>query len=151
MFNVIKIVNDTSGKVWTLPCELFERCSYIVPIKWAQSNDELFFGASSYLGGAPEPAKISFFSSVGRINIKTGKWDRLFPDPTGLFDFSISPDDAYVAYAELENDEQSISISVMLTVLNLETHQARRYNLGKGEGRNIVWSPYKGRFHISDT
>lgn len=145
-FNVIKIVNDTTGKVWTLPCELFERCSYIVPIKWAQNNEVLFFGASSFLGGLPQASSISFFSSAGKINVKTGKWERLFPDPTGRFDFSVSPDDTYVAYAQSEFEEPFDPLPVRLTILNLQSHQGQTYTLEKTEGGNIVWSPYKERF-----
>src|SRR5215208_3421353 len=147
-FNIveIKVVNAATGTIWTLPCDLFERCQYILPIKWSQNGEVLFFGASSYLGGVPQPITISFYSTAGKINIRTGKWERLFPDPTGYFDFSISSDDTYVAYTELAKEEQSNSLSVLLTVLNLKSHQKQRYNLGPGEGGNIVWSPYEQRF-----
>ena len=147
-FNIreIKVVNAATSKIWTLPCELFERCQYILPIKWSQNGELLFFGASSYLGGVPQVTTISFFSTAGKINVKTGKWERLFPDPPGYFDFSISSDDTHVAYTQSVKEEQSGSLSVKLTVLNLKNHRQQSYTLNQGFGGNIVWSPYKNRF-----
>lgn len=142
----IKVADTATDRVWTLPCELFERCQYIVPIKWSQNGDILFFGASSYLGGIPQNTTISSYSTAGKINVRTGKWGRLFPDPTGYFDFSISSDDAYVAYTRSVQLEQADSLSVLLTVLNLKNHQEQSYTLGTGFGGNIVWSPFSERF-----
>jgi hypothetical protein len=145
-FIEIKVVNTTKGKIWTLPGELFERCQYILPVKWSHKGDTLFFGASSYLGEAPQPTTISFFSTAGKINVKTGKWERLFPDPVGFFDFSLSSDDTYIAYTQSVQDKQSSPLSTMLTVLNLKNHRQKSYTVGTGFGGNIVWLPYKGRF-----
>jgi len=144
--NEIKVVNAATGKIWTLPCELFDRCQYILPLKWSQSEELLFFGASSYLAGVPQATTISFYSTAGKINVITGKWERLFPDPEGYFDFSISADDTYVAFTQLVQDELSDPLSVILTILNLKNHQQQSYSLGNGVGGNIVWSPYKARF-----
>jgi hypothetical protein len=144
--NEIKLVNNATDKIWTLPCELFERCQYILPIKWSNNGEVLFFGASSYLGGVPQSTEISFYSTAGKINVTTGKWERLFPDPAGYFDFSISSDDMLVAYTQSTQDEQSDSLSVMLTILNLKNHKQQSYTIGNGFGGNIVWSPYKERF-----
>jgi hypothetical protein len=147
-FNVleIKVVSAATGKMWTLPCALFERCQYILPIKWSQNGDVLFFGASSYLGGVPQATTISSYSTAGKINVTTGKWERLFPDPTGYFDFSISADDTYVAYTRSVQNAQFDSLSVLLTILNLKNHQQQSYTLDTGFGGNIVWSPHKNRF-----
>lgn len=142
----IKVVNTNTDKVWTLPCELFERCQYILPIKWSKDGYVLFFGASSYLGEIPQAIKISSYSTAGKIDVKTGKWERLFPDPAGYFDFSISSDDTFVAYTQSVQNEQSDTLSVRLTVLNLATHQEQSYTLSTGFGGNIVWSPYEDRF-----
>lgn len=144
--NEIKIVNTDASQQWTLPCELFERCQYILPIKWDHTGEVLFFGASSYLEGVPQPNTISFFSTAGKIDVTTGVWERLFPDPAGYFDFSVSPDDIYVAYTESTQKTQGDPSTVILTVLHLKNHREQKYTLGSGAGGNIVWSPYKERF-----
>lgn len=144
--NEINVVNASTGKVWRLPCDLFERCNYIIPIKWSHNGEVLFFGASSYLGGVPQSTTISFFSTAGKINVRTGKWERLFPDPSGYFDFSISSDDTFVAYTQSVQNKQSDPYSVRLTVLNLKNRHQQSYTLDNGSGGNIVWSPHKDVF-----
>jgi hypothetical protein len=146
-FNEIKVVNLDTNIIWVLPCELFQSCNYIIPMKWSQNGETLFFGASSYLGAYPQSTKVSFFSTAGRLDVQTGKWQRLFPDPVNLFDFSISFDDTYLAYIQPLLDEQFIPRSVVLTVLNLKNQQEQKTTLDStGYGGNIVWSPYKERF-----
>src|SRR3989304_944959 len=39
----IKVVNAETTQVWTLPCELFDECSLLFPVKWSRNGQILYF------------------------------------------------------------------------------------------------------------
>jgi Tol biopolymer transport system component len=144
-FSEIRIAKGEST-AWTIPCVLFDGCMYIMPTQWSADSKYLYFGASTYMGGVPLGDEFARFSTAGKINVKTGEWDRLFPDPAYYFDFSVSPDGNYIAFLEQISTEQADNRAVLLNVLDLDNRQRKTYTTDGTEGGNIVWSPYKPRF-----
>jgi hypothetical protein len=143
--NEIRIVKGEDS-IWTLPCTLFERCIYIMATQWSMDSKYLYFGASDYMGGISGGDDIPLFSTAGRINVRTGKWERLFRDPNFYFDFAVSPDGDYVAFVEPIFSDQGDNREVLLHVMDFGTRQTKDYSADGSEGGNIVWSPYKPRF-----
>ncbi len=150
-YSEIKVVNSLKNQTWTLPCELFAGCNYILPLQWSRDSNFLFFGASIFPGETPN--SIRRFSSVGVINVNTGKWERLIPDPPYYFDFAISTDARYAAFIGHVSTEQSADDLLLLTVMDIKKKHKQSYSMAGLIGGNIVWSPYKPRFvfQIQDT
>ena len=140
----LRIVNTEDAlRVWTLPCELFKQCSTIYPIRWANSHD-LYFAPAPETGGAPNG--MILLAALAKIDVRTGKWDLVLPDSDHPYDFTFSPDEEYLAYAQssgTEADAPSVTVGV-LTLKNQKVQQ--QFTLDGAYGGNIVWSPFKPRF-----
>jgi hypothetical protein len=141
--NGIKVVNAETKHEWTLPCELFEECSILIPIKWSRDGRILYFAPAPSDSGAP--AGIYLFSALAMIEAKTGKWKMLLPDSDHYYDFTFSPDEDYVAYTQSSGNLPGDS-SVTLGILTLRNKKVQQHNLDGVFAGNIVWSPFKPRF-----
>lgn len=137
----IRVVNPQTGKVWTLPCALFEKCDILFPVQWSEDSQFLYFAPASYGSGAP--VGISLFTSVGVMDVGTGNWEKLLPDSDQFYDFAVSADNMYLAYTQ-STDEHS----VILAILALKDKQEQKFTLEGFFGGNIVWSPFKPRFVV---
>ncbi|MGZ9221370.1 MAG: TolB family protein [Anaerolineales bacterium] len=141
--NGIKVVNAETTQVWTLPCELFDECSILFPIKWSRNGQTLYFAPAISDSGAP--AGIYLFTALAMIDVKSGKWEMLLPDSDHYYDFTFSPDEDYLAYTQSSGDLPD-DPSVTLGILKLKNKKEEQHNLDGVYGGNIVWSPFKPRF-----
>lgn len=139
----IKVVNGETNQQWTLPCELFEQCSILFPIRWSYDGRILYFAPAPADSGAP--AGIYLFSALAMIEAKSGKWELLLPDSERYYDFAFSPDEDYLAYNQSSGDLPG-EPSVTVGVLTLKNKKVQQHNLDGKFAGNIVWSPYKPRF-----
>jgi len=141
--NGIKVVNAETTQVWTLPCELFDECSILFPIKWSRNGQILYFAPAASDSGAP--AGIYLFTALAMIEVKSGKWEMLLPDSDRYYDFAFSPDEDYLAYTQSSGDLPG-DPSVTLGILRLKNKKDQQHNLDGVYGGNAVWSPFKPRF-----
>lgn len=135
---------DDPLRTWTLPCELFEDCSTVYPVRWARNGQELYFAPAPTSGGAPEGFYL--VSALAKISMRDGKWEFVLPDSDRPYDFSFSPDDDYLAYTQSsgsEAEERKITVGV---VSMEDPRQRQEFNLEGAYAGNIVWSPFKPRF-----
>jgi len=65
----IKVVNAETTQVWTLPCELFDECSILFPIKWSRNGQILYFAPASSDSGAPPG--IYLFTALAMIDVES--------------------------------------------------------------------------------
>lgn len=137
--NGIRVVNPQTEKLWTLPCALFSKCDILFPMSWSSDNQFLYFAPAAYGIGAP--IGISRFTAAGRIDVISGEWEKLLQDSDHYYDFSVSADNAYMAYTQSAGND-----SVTLSILNLQSRKEQRFTLDGRHGGNIVWSPFKPRF-----
>jgi len=142
----LRVVNSEDPlRVWTLPCELFKECSTVYPVKWSRNSKILYFAPVPTAGGAPNG--ISLLTALGRIEVRTGKWEIVLPDSERHYDFEFSPDQDYLAYTQssgAETDEPSVTLGV-LSLVDKQLPQ-QLFTLEGAYGGNIVWSPFKPRF-----
>lgn len=141
--NGIKVVNAETTQVWTLPCELFDECSILFPIKWSRNGQILYFAPAASDSGAP--AGIYLFTALAMIEVKSGKWEMLLPDSDRYYDFAFSPEEDYLAYTQSSGDLPG-DPSVTLGILRLKNKKDQQHNLDGVYGGNAVWSPFKPRF-----
>jgi hypothetical protein len=141
--NGIKVVNAETTQVWTLPCELFDECSILFPIKWSRNGQILYFAPAASDSGAP--AGIYLFTALAMIEVKSGKWEMLLPDSDRYYDFAFSPDEDYLAYTQSSGDLPGDPL-VTLGILRLKNKKDQQHNLDGVYGGNAVWSPFKPRF-----
>ena len=141
--NGIKVVNAETTQVWTLPCELFDECSILFPIKWSRNGRILYFAPAPTSSGAP--AGIYLFTALAMIEAKSGKWEMLLPDSDRYYDFTFSPDEEYLAYTQSSGDLPG-DPSVTLGILKLKNRKDQQFILNGVFAGNIVWSPFKPRF-----
>jgi len=141
----LRVVNtEDSTRVWTLPCELFEECSTVYPVRWLNGRT-LFFGPAPKTGSAPEG--ISMLTALGRIDARSGKWEIVLPDSERHYDFSFSPDDEFLAYTQSSGaDVDEPSVSVGIVSLGDQPRPQKLGTLESAYAGNIVWSPFKPRF-----
>ncbi|SRR6266498_2143693 len=135
----IKIVNSQTEKIWTLPCALFNKCDFLFPVSWSEDSQFLYFAPTS--SGIGAPIGISQFTAIGRIDVKSGIFEKLLPDSDHYYDFSASARNDYLAYTQSTDNH-----SVTLSILNLQSKKEQRFTLESRYGGNIVWSPFKPRF-----
>ncbi|MGE5376099.1 MAG: hypothetical protein ACM3XO_13655 [Bacteroidota bacterium] len=139
----MEVVNQTSGRVWTLPCTLFKECSVITPVKWSSDSSTLFFAPEAIV--FETPVGIKLYSGVAKIDLKTGAWQKILEETDRYYDFAVSNDDAYLAYTQPAGNFGD-NHSVIIRVLNLRNGHEAKYSLDGFVGGNIVWSPYTTRF-----
>ena len=136
--------NDDPLRTWTLPCALFEDCSTVYPVKWSSNGQVLYFAPAPTTGGAPNG--ISLVTALGRISMRTGKWEILLPDSNRHYDFAFSPDEDYLAYTQ-SSGNQSDERTVTVGIVNMEDIRERQeFDLEGVYAGNIIWSPFKPRF-----
>jgi hypothetical protein len=141
--NGIKVINAQTTQVWTLPCELFDECSILFPIKWSRNGQTLYFAPAPSDSGAP--SGIYLFSALAMIDVKSGKWELLLPDSDRYYDFTFSPDEDYLAYTQSSGDLPG-DPSITLGLLRLKNKKGQQHTLDGIFAGNIVWSPFKPRF-----
>jgi len=139
----IKVVNAETTQVWTLPCELFDECSLLFPVKWSRNGQILYFAPAPSNSNAP--AGIYLFTALAMIDVRSGKWEMLLPDSDRYYDFTFSPDEEYLAYTQSSGDLPG-DPSVTLGILRLKNKKDQQHMLDGVFGGNIVWSPFKPRF-----
>jgi hypothetical protein len=135
----IRVINSQTAKVWTLPCALFDQCDILFPVQWSEDSQFLYVAAATYGIGAP--IGISQFTAVGRIDVKSGEWEKLLPESDNYYDFSVSVDNEYLAYTQSTDNN-----SVLLSILNLQSRKEQRFTLEGRHGGNVIWSPFRPRF-----
>ncbi|MEO5888135.1 MAG: hypothetical protein ABIQ77_10760, partial [Anaerolineales bacterium] len=140
----IRVVNAEIRRVWTLPCELFEECKMLLPLKWSHNSQFLYFAAVPT--ESISPAGIHLFTALASINIRTGKWELLLSDSDHYYDFTFSQDEDYLAYTQssgaLPGDP-----SVTVGFIRVKNKKGEKFTLKDDVyGGNIVWSPFKPRF-----
>ncbi len=142
--NKIRVVNSGIKRTWTLPCELFKECSILLPIQWSRDGQYLYFAPAPTTNGYPSGVLI--FTSLGRINVRSGRWEKLLPDSDHYYDFTISPDEAYLAYTQSTGYLPGDPL-IGMGILRLKNNKMeQQFTLSGSFAGNIVWSPYKYRF-----
>ena len=139
----IRVVNSERRRTWTLPCELFEECSILFPVKWSRNSQFLYFAPAPSDNSAP--AGIYLFTAFAMIDVRSGKWEMLLPDSDHYYDFTFSPDDDYLAYAKSSGNLPG-DPSVTLGFISVKNKKGEQFTLNEVYGGNIVWSPFKRRF-----
>lgn len=139
---VMKVVNQDTDKVWTLPCDLFEECSVVTPVTWSSDSKLLYFAPEPYFD---TPVGIRLYTAVARIDMETGIWEKILGETDRYYDFAVSSDDAYLAYTQPAATFAD-NHSVILSIRNLKDGGEEKYTLEGFVGGNIVWSPFAPRF-----
>jgi hypothetical protein len=145
-----RIVNADATRTWTLPCELFDRCSAVFPVKWSRNSQFLYFAPVP--SDAEAPAGISLLSALAMIDMRSGKWELLLPDSDHYYDFTFSQDDDYIAYTQ-SSGELPGNPTVTFGIFRIKNRKVdQQFTLDGMYAGNIVWSPFKSRlvFHIQD-
>jgi hypothetical protein len=134
-------------RYWTLPCALFDECSTIYPIKWSRNSQILYFAPAPAAGGAP--TGLYLVTALATLDVRSGEWDLLLPDSNRHYDFSFSPGDEYLVYAQSSGslaEEQTITLGIV----NMEDpRQRQEYTMDGVYAGNFIWSPFKPRFVFS--
>ncbi len=139
----MQIANQTTGKVWTLPCTLFKECGNLIPVEWSSDSSSLYFGLEASIAEAP--IGIHLYQAVARIDMETGAWEKVLEESDRYYDFAVSNDNAYIAYTQPKGNF-SDNHSVILSVQNIKNGRQAKYTLDGFAGGNIVWSPFTTRF-----
>jgi hypothetical protein len=139
----MEVMNQTNGRVWTLPCTLFKECSVITPVKWSSDNGSLYFAPQAQV--FESPVGIHLYTAVARIDMETGAWEKILNETDRYYDFAISNDDEYLAYTQPQGNFGDNN-SILISVLNLKNGREAKYSLAGFVGGNILWSPYTSRF-----
>ncbi|MEO8355330.1 MAG: hypothetical protein ABI621_05425 [Chloroflexota bacterium] len=140
----LRVVSNETTRVWTLPCELFEECSTVFPVKWSRNSKVLYFAPAPTAGGSPKG--IMSLTALAMINVRSGKWEMVLPDSDRHYDFTFSPDDDYLAYTQ-STPKDAVEPSVTLGIVNLEDkREQQQFTLQGTYAGNIIWSPFKPRF-----
>lgn len=135
------VKSQNSRRVWTLPCELFDECSTVFPVRWSRDGQILYFAPAPVTGG---PAGLPLVTALATIDVTTGKWQLLLPDSVG-YDFTFSPDDEQIAFTRSSGyDAQEPSVTVGILRLRNKKVQGEQ-TLDETFAGDIVWSPYKSR------
>jgi hypothetical protein len=141
--NGLKVISGETKQEWTLPCELFNKCSILFPIEWSRDGRVLYFAPAPADSGAPEG--IYLFSALAMIEVKTGKWEMLLPDSNRYYNFTFSPKQDYLAYTQSSGISAG-DPSVTVGFLRLKNRKGSAHNLDGRFAGNIVWSPFRPRF-----
>ena len=139
----MRVVNQTTGKVWTLPCTLFEECSVINPVQWSPDSQVLYFAPEANMSEAP--IGITLYTAVARIDMETGRWEKILEETKRYYDFAVSNDDTYLAYTQ-PAETFADNHSVVIRILDLKNLQQDTFTLDGFIGGNILWSPFTTRF-----
>lgn len=140
----LRVVSNETTRVWTLPCELFEECSTVFPVKWSRNSQVLYFAPAPTEGGSPKG--IMSLTALAMINVRSGKWEMVLPDSDRHYDFTFSPDDDYLAYTQ-STAKDADEPSVTLGIVNLkDKKEQQQFTLEGTHAGNIIWSPFKPRF-----
>lgn len=115
----------------------------LFPIKWSRNGRILYFAPAVSDSGAP--AGIYLFTALAMIDVRSGRWELLLPDSDRYYDFTFSPDEAYLAYTQSSGDLPG-DPPVTLGILRLKNKKDQQLSLDGVYGGNIVWSPYRNRF-----
>ena len=136
------IVNSLeTTRYWTLPCELFDDCSTVYPVRWSTNGQILYFAPAPVVGGAP--SGISLVTALAMIEVKSGKWSIVLPDSDRHYDFTFSPNEEYIAYTQ-SSGETSDEPSVTLGILRIKNNKVQQeHTLDEMWAGDIVWSPFK--------
>jgi hypothetical protein len=130
-----------SNRVWTLPCELFDECSTVYPVRWSDDGRILYFAPAPTVSGAP--SGISLVTALAMIEVKSGKWSIVLPDSERHYDFTFSPKEDYIAYTQ-SSGEQAEDPSVTLGIYRLKNNKVQQeHTLDEMWAGDIVWSPFK--------
>ena len=141
----LRVVNSEDPlRYWTLPCDLFEDCSTIYPVKWSHNSQLLYFAPAPTSFDAPDG--MSYVKALATINMRTGKWESLLPETDGQYDFAFSPEDDYLAYTRSGgSDAEDGKIAVGVVSL-IDPRQRSEYRMDGIYAGNILWSPFRPRF-----
>lgn len=145
------VKNTETNHVWTLPCELFDDCGTVIPVRWSRNGDTLYFAPVPTMGSVP--SGITLVTALAKININNGKWEIVLPDSDRYYDFMFSPNDEYIAYTQ-SSGENVDEPSVTIGVLRLKNNKVQvESTLDEMYAGNIVWSPFKSRivFQVRNT
>jgi hypothetical protein len=145
-----RIINADATRTWTLPCELFDKCSAVFPVKWSRNSQFLYFAPVP--SDAEAPTGISLLSALAMIDVRSGKWELLLPDSDRYYDFTFSPDDNYIAYTQ-SSGELLGNPTVTLGIFRIKNKKVeQQFTLDGVYAGNIIWSPFKSRlvFQIQD-
>lgn len=145
------VKNVQTNRVWTLPCELFDECSTVYPVRWSSNGRFLYFAPAPITGGAP--SGISLVTALAMIEVKTGRWQIVLPDSDRHYDFAFSANEDYIAYTQSSGfDAQDPSVT--LGIFRVKNHKVQQeYVLDEMYAGDIVWSPFKSRivFQVRNT
>lgn len=137
------VTNVETNRVWTLPCELFDECSTVYPVRWSSNGQILYFAPAPVVGGAP--SGISLVTALAMIEVRTGQWDIVLPDSDRHYDFTFSPNEDYIAYTQSSGFDAE-EPSVTLGIYRIKNSKVQReYTLDEMYAGDIVWSPFKLR------
>lgn len=138
-----KLIVDSleTNRYWTLPCELFDECSTVYPVRWSADGRILYFAPAPTVSGAP--SGISLVTALAMINVNSGKWDIVLPDSDRHYDFTFSPREDYIAYTQ-SSGEQAEEPSVTMGIYRIKNQKIQyEHTLDEMWAGDIVWSPFK--------
>jgi hypothetical protein len=145
------VKNVQTNRVWTLPCELFDECSTVYPVRWSSNGQILYFAPAPVVGGAP--SGISLVTALAMIRVRTGHWEIVLPDSDHHYDFAFSPNEDYIAYTQSSGFDAK-EPSVTLGIFRVKNHKVQtEYTLDEMYAGDIIWSPFKSRivFQVRNT
>jgi hypothetical protein len=140
----LRVVSNETTRVWTLPCEIFEECSTIFPVRWSRNSQVLYFAPAPTVGGAPKG--ITSLTALAMIEVRSGKWELLLPDSDRYYDFMFSPGQDYLAFTQSsarEADEPFVTVGIIDFD---DKRKQQQFKLDGSYAGNIVWSPFRPRF-----
>ena len=146
----VEVTNITTDLKRLVPCSLFSRsCASLREIHW--SKDSRYIYVASMMDFGETSWNQPLFSELGRLDAQSGKFEKLvenldiiqFPDGTSSaynYDFSISPDDRYLAY--VKSISSGLGDKIEFGVLTLDKlEEIDKRTLDGIWAANIFWSP----------
>lgn len=124
-FGILHIVQVHGNKELTIKCETFTRCEFIIPLQWSPDSEKLY--VVPLLTGE---ILVTFplNTGIGRLDVKTGKFEKLVEDGTseGDYNASLSPDGNYIAITDMREDQPKF---IIMDTKNFQEIEKQKVNI----------------------
>jgi hypothetical protein len=124
-FGILHIVQVHGSKELTIKCETFIRCEFIIPLQWSPNSEKLYVVpllTGEFLVTFP------LNTGIGRLDVKTGKFEKLVEDGTseGDYNASLSPDGNFIAITDTREDQPKF---IIMDTKNLQVIEEKVINI----------------------
>lgn len=103
-FGILHVIQVHGNKELTIGCDAFIRCEFVIPLDWSPDSEKLYVVpllTGEFLVTFP------LNTGIGRLDVKTEKFEKLVEDGTseGDYNASLSPDGKFIAITDLREEQ----------------------------------------------